>query len=53
MGLRVVSGHYRGVAFRFRRSVGVDVCGHLDRGAPEELLRQLQVSRLLVNDTRS
>ena len=29
-----------GDASRFRRSVRVDVCGHLDRGVPEELLRQ-------------
>jgi hypothetical protein len=34
------------VAFRFRRSVRVDVCGHLDCGVPEEPLRQLQVSGL-------
>jgi hypothetical protein len=29
-----------------------DVCGHLDRGVPEEFLRQLQISRPVVNNTR-
>ena len=33
-------------ASRFRGSVRVDICGNLDRGVPEDLLRQLQVSRL-------
>ena len=35
-----------GDASRFRGSVSVDVRGHFDRVVPEDLLRQLQVSRL-------
>jgi len=43
----------RSFTFRFRRRVRVNICGHLYRGMPEELLRQFQVAGLLVNNARS